>query len=81
LRLDFFAFFFFATCLAVFFFATAVRPTFFADGFFAVFLANFLAAFLAAFLADLFGADFRSYKECEAFHDGHNGQRGKKDSG
>jgi hypothetical protein len=48
--LDFFAFFFFATFLAVLFFPTAFRP---ADDFvfFADFLEDFLAAFLATFLA------------------------------
>jgi hypothetical protein len=68
-RLDFIAFVFFATFLAVFFLPTDFRPAvgfhafaaffvFCADNFFAAFLADFLTVFLAAFLPDSFGAFF-----------------------
>jgi hypothetical protein len=50
-RFDFFAFFFFATFLAVLFFPTAFRP---ADDF--VFFADLLEDFFAAFFAAVFAA-------------------------
>jgi hypothetical protein len=61
LRLDFFAFFFFATFLAVFFLVTAFLPAvdfdFFPD-FFAVFLAAFFAAFFEDDLPAVFAVAF-----------------------
>ena len=68
MRLDFFAFFFFATFLAVFFFPTAFGLAddfdFFAaffDFLTAVFLVAFLADFLADFFAVFLGAFFAAF--------------------